>query len=53
MLNLSHVARTALGAVAALALTAGVASAQTYGIATMPPGTLSHSSASAIALVLK
>ena len=53
MLNLSHVARTALGAVAAMALTAGAASAQTYGIATMPPGTLSHTTASAIAKVLK
>jgi hypothetical protein len=43
----------ALAAVAALALSAGIASAQTYGIATMQPGTLSHTSASAIAKVLK
>jgi len=42
-----------LAALAALALGTGVATAQTYGIATMPPGTLSHTSASAIAKVLK
>ena len=46
------VAGFAAGAVA-LALGAGVASAQTYGIATMQPGTLSHTTASAIAKVLK
>jgi len=39
--------------VAALALSAGVASAQTYGFATMQPGTLSHTSATAVAKVLK
>lgn len=39
--------------VAVLALGAGAASAQTYGLATMPPGTLSHTTASAIAKVLK
>jgi uncharacterized protein len=39
-------------AAALLALTS-VASAQTYGIATMQPGTLSHTSGSAIAKVLK
>ena len=38
---------------AALALGAGVASAQTYGVATMQPGTLSHTTGSAIAKVLK
>ena len=57
-LGVSRIARNrfvshALGALAALALTAGTASAQTYGIATMPPGTLSHTTASAIAKVLK
>jgi len=46
-------ARTALGAAAALTLTATAALSQTYGIATMPPGTLSHTTASAIAKVLK
>jgi uncharacterized protein len=45
--------RPMLAAVAALALSAGIAAAQTYGIATMQPGTLSHTSASAIAKVLK
>ena len=44
--------RPALAAVAALALMTG-AEAQTYGIATMQPGTLSHTSGSAIAKVLK
>ena len=41
------------GGLMALALGTGIASAQTYGIATMQPGTLSHTSASAIAKVLK
>lgn len=41
------------GGLAALALGAGVASAQTYGVATMQPGTLSHTTGSAIAKVLK
>ncbi|MFN3657278.1 MAG: TAXI family TRAP transporter solute-binding subunit [Pseudolabrys sp.] len=44
--------RTGLTA-AALALAMGAGQAQTYGIATMQPGTLSHTSASAIAKVLK
>jgi hypothetical protein len=34
-------------------LSAGIASAQTYGFATMQPGTLNHTSASAVAKVLK
>jgi uncharacterized protein len=42
-----------LAALAALALSAGVAAAQTYGFATMQPGTLNHTSASAVAKVLK
>jgi hypothetical protein len=37
----------------ALTLSGGIAAAQTYGIATMQPGTLSHTSAAAIAKVLK
>jgi TRAP transporter TAXI family solute receptor len=40
-------------AVAGLALTATAATAQTYGFATLPPGTLNHTTASAIAKVLK
>jgi len=52
-LGVSRIARYALGAVAALAIGATAASAQTYGIATMPPGTLSHTTASALAKVLK
>src|SRR4029079_12107757 len=36
-----------------LVLNAGVAGAQTYGFATMQPGTLNHTSASAVAKVLK
>lgn len=38
---------------AALCLGAGTAAAQTYGFATLPPGTLNHTTASAIAKVLK
>ncbi len=44
---------TALAGLAALALGAGLASAQTYGVATMQPGTLSHTTGTAIAKVLK
>ena len=44
----------ALAAAAGIAaLTADIAAAQTYGIATMQPGTLSHTTGSAIAKVLK
>jgi TRAP transporter TAXI family solute receptor len=42
-----------LAAVAILGLTAGSAAAQTYGFATLPPGTLNHTTASAIAKVMK
>lgn len=42
-----------IAAIAALALSSRIAAAQTYGIATMQPGTLNHTSASAIAKVLK
>ena len=45
--------RYAAIALAALTLTAGAASAQTYGFATLPPGTLNHTTAAAIAKVLK
>ena len=44
---------TALAGFAALALDTGSASAQTYGFATMQPGTLNHTSASAVGKVLK
>lgn len=40
-------------ALAALALGTSVAAAQTYGLATMQPGTLNHTTGSAIAKVLK
>ncbi len=43
----------ALIAVAAMAASAGTAGAQTYGFATLQPGTLNHTTASAIAKVLK
>jgi len=36
-----------------ICLGAGAASAQTYGFATLPPGTLNHTTASAVAKVLK
>ena len=45
--------RHAVAAVAALALGCGAASAQTYGFATLPPGTLNHTTASAISKVMK
>jgi uncharacterized protein len=41
------------GALTALALAANAASAQTYGFATLPPGTLSHVIASAVAKATK
>jgi TRAP transporter TAXI family solute receptor len=43
----------ALALAAAFSLVAATASAQTYGFATLQPGTLNHTSASAIAKVLK
>lgn len=46
-------ATAALTGLAALALSASVGFAQTLGFATMQPGTLNHTSASAIAKVLK
>ncbi|HEY6023314.1 MAG TPA: TAXI family TRAP transporter solute-binding subunit [Pseudolabrys sp.] len=45
--------RSASAGFAMLVLGAGVASAQTFGFATMQPGTLNHTSASAVAKVLK
>ena len=36
-----------------LALGSGIASAQTYGFATLPPGTLNHTTATAVSKVLK
>jgi uncharacterized protein len=44
---------TSCVAAAALALASAAAQAQTYGLATMAPGTLAHTAASAIAKVLK
>lgn len=43
----------AMIAVAAVAASAGTAGAQTYGFATLQPGTLNHTTASAVAKVLK
>lgn len=45
--------RTALAAAVCLAFAAAPAAAQTYGFATLPPGTLNHTTASAVAKVLK
>ncbi|MFZ5691617.1 MAG: TAXI family TRAP transporter solute-binding subunit [Pseudomonadota bacterium] len=45
--------RSLLAAFAAFGLCATAANAQTYGFATLPPGTLNHTTASAIAKVLK
>jgi TRAP transporter TAXI family solute receptor len=44
---------TGFVALAVLGLASGAASAQTYGFATLPPGTLNHTSASAMAKILK
>jgi hypothetical protein len=44
---------TACAGVVGLALATGTATAQTYGFATMQPGTLNHTTGSAIAKVLK
>jgi TRAP transporter TAXI family solute receptor len=43
----------ACAALSALALSTGIAAAQTYGFATLQPGTLNHTTASAVAKVLK
>ena len=43
----------AVAAVAISAFAAGNASAQTYGFVTLPPGSLNHTTASAISKVLK
>jgi hypothetical protein len=43
----------AAAALGALAFATGTAAAQTYGFATLPPGTLNHTTATAIAKVLK
>jgi hypothetical protein len=45
--------RRSLATLAVLAATCGVASAQTYGFATLPPGSLNHTTATAVAKVLK
>jgi hypothetical protein len=45
--------RRSLAAIAVLAVTAGAAAAQTYGFATLPPGSLNHTTATAVAKVLK
>jgi TRAP transporter TAXI family solute receptor len=47
------VARLIAAAVLATLISIGTASAQTYGFATLQPGTLNHTSASAVAKVLK
>ena len=46
-------AHVAAAAAIALVLSAGRASAQTYGFATLPPGSLNHTTASAISKVMK
>jgi TRAP transporter TAXI family solute receptor len=46
-------AKAALLALAALAVVGSSADAQTYGFATLPPGTLNHTTASAVAKVMK
>jgi hypothetical protein len=43
---------TVVASFAALCLS-GAANAQTYGFATLPPGTLNHTTASAVSKVLK
>jgi TRAP transporter TAXI family solute receptor len=46
-------ARSAIIALAAFGLCSHAANAQTYGFATLPPGTLNHTTASAVAKVMK
>lgn len=46
-------ARTALFALAIAAIGSSQAAAQTYGFATLPPGSLNHTTASAVAKVMK
>jgi TRAP transporter TAXI family solute receptor len=46
-------AKSALFALAAFGLCSQAAQAQTYGFATLPPGTLNHTTASAVAKVMK
>jgi TRAP transporter TAXI family solute receptor len=54
-MNISGIRKaTVFGAIAAIAVLCGEsASAQTYGFATLPPGSLNHTSASAISKVVK
>src|SRR5690349_6441136 len=49
----SRPAAAAVGGLAMLLFATGVGAAQTYGFATMQPGTLSHTSATAVAKVLE
>jgi TRAP transporter TAXI family solute receptor len=53
MLFHRRAAAAGLAATFAVALSAGTAAAQTYGFATLPPGTLNHTTASAVSKVLK
>jgi TRAP transporter TAXI family solute receptor len=48
-----RIACAGLAAAVAVSLSAGGAAAQTYGFATLPPGTLNHTTASAVSKVLK
>ena len=50
---MSRLARISFVALTAFGLSAGTATAQTYGFATLPPATLNHTTATAIAKVLK
>jgi hypothetical protein len=52
IMPIATIGRTCI-ALAVLALTSAIASAQTYGFATLQPGTLNHTTASAVAKVLK
>ena len=50
---MSKLIRASFAALATFCLSAGAATAQTYGFATLPPGTLNHTTASAVSKVLK
>ncbi len=50
---MSRLVRSSFAALAALGLTATASAAQTYGFATLPPGTLNHTTATAVSKVLK
>ena len=52
-MNVTSIVRAAAGAAALALASATLVNAQTYGLATMQPGSLNHTTGSAIAKVVK